>query len=375
MIQLKPLLNDFMRCLVNDGTSSSFWFDTWTLMGPLISVLGEGGPPMLRLRKCATVSEASSDGVWHLPPARSPTAETLQIVLTTVPLPSPRKGPDQYLWRKGDGSFGTLFSSRITWEHIRQKAPTVFWSKVVWFKENIPRNAFVTWMAMLRRLPTRDRLRNWGLNVLADCVLCCTGVETHHHLFFECDFSSSIWKHFAQQILAAAPADLHSAAALINQHRLDRTRAPVIKKGFWLTQDSTRLSPTVRSMIQLKPLLNDFMRCLVNDGISSSFWFDTWTLLGPLISVLGEGGPPMLRLRKCAIVSEASSDGVWHLPPARSPAAEILQIVLTTVPLPSPRKGPDQYLWRKGDGSFGTLFSFRITWEHIKAESSYGLLV
>lgn len=135
MIQLKPMLNDFVSCLVNNGTSSSFWFVTWTLLGPLIAVLGEGGPRMLRLRKCATVSESTNHGAWHLPSARSPAAETLQIVLTRVSPLSPHRGDDQYLWPKADGSFGPLFSSKTTWEIIRKKSPTVFWPKVIWFKE------------------------------------------------------------------------------------------------------------------------------------------------------------------------------------------------------------------------------------------------
>lgn len=66
------------------------------------------------------------------------------------------------------------------------------------------------------------------------------------------------------------------------------------RKSFWLTQDSTRLSPTVRSMIQLKPMLYEYMRCPVNDETSSSFWYESWTLLGLLIKILGESGPRML---------------------------------------------------------------------------------
>ncbi|XP_013624706.1 uncharacterized protein LOC106359192 [Brassica napus] len=160
--------------LNKNGISSSFWYHTWALLGPLISVLEEHGPRMLRIRKDATVSEAVRDGNWVLPSARSPEA-------------------------------------------------------VVWFREHIPRNAFITWLVLLRRLPTRDRLRRWGLNVPASCVLCSTGVETHHHLFFECEFSSTLWKHFAQGIIPAVPSDIHSAAALISLNRLGPKASAVIK--------------------------------------------------------------------------------------------------------------------------------------------------
>lgn len=232
MVQLKPMLNDFLRCQVRDGASCSFWYDTWTLLGPLISVLGDNGPRTMRIGKNATVSKAAREGSWLLPPARSPDAETVQIVLTTMAPPTSNNGADQYLWRKHDGSFGPTFSSKTTWEHIRQTSPTVYWAKVVWFKENIPRNAFISWLALLRRLPTRDRLRRWGMNVPQECVLCSTGIETHHHLFFECEYSSSIWKHFAQAILPATPLDVHSAAAMISHLRHPSQAPPVIKLIF-----------------------------------------------------------------------------------------------------------------------------------------------
>lgn len=42
------------------------------------------------------------------------------------------------------------------------------------------------WIAVLGRLSTKDRLPNWGIINDRSCVLCSGGVETHHHLFFDC---------------------------------------------------------------------------------------------------------------------------------------------------------------------------------------------
>lgn len=142
------------------------------------------------------------------------------------------------------------------------------------------------------------------------------------------------------------------------------------RNGFWLTQDSPRFSPTVRSTLQLKPMLNDFMHCFVNNGATAFFWFDTWILLGPLFSTLGENGLHMLRIRKGTTVMEAARESSWLFPPARSPTARIVQIIFTTVPPPSPGKGADLYLWRKADGSFDPQFSSKIIWEHIRQHSS-----
>ncbi|CAH2047747.1 unnamed protein product, partial [Thlaspi arvense] len=177
MLQLKPHLLDFMRCDLNNGELASFWFDCWTDLGPLISVTGESGPRNLKVRRDARVIEATRHGDWIFPPARSTQMENLQIALSAIPPPQVALG------------------------------------------QHIPRSSFVAWLALLRRLPTRDRLRRWGMSVPLDCVLCSSGVETHHHLFFECGFSTSIWCFFSSKIWVNPPLDLHSAAAWIMQAR------------------------------------------------------------------------------------------------------------------------------------------------------------
>lgn len=49
------------------------------------------------------------------------------------------------------------------------------------------------WLAVQHKLSTRDRLVNWEMRIQDNCVLCDSGKESHHHLFFQCPFSSSIW--------------------------------------------------------------------------------------------------------------------------------------------------------------------------------------
>lgn len=53
------------------------------------------------------------------------------------------------------------------------------------------------------------------------------------------------------------------------------------RKSSWVTNDSPRFSPTIRSMLQLKPLLSSFLKCDMKNGRSASFWFDNWTDHGP----------------------------------------------------------------------------------------------
>lgn len=65
---------------------------------------------------------------------------------------------------------------------------------LIWFKYHIPRYSFITWITWLNRLPTADRLSSWGMNVDESCVLCNLDNESRDHLFFECQFSSAVWR-------------------------------------------------------------------------------------------------------------------------------------------------------------------------------------
>lgn len=172
MLQLRDQLQIFLRCNIGDSSTALFWYDYWTKLGPLHLIFGSSGPRSLRIPRNATVSQAVRNGNWNLPSASSETAETLQIVLSTMSVPSVANSRDFYSWRNHTGGFSKSFSSRVTWERIRNPSPSVHWHSVVWFKEEIPRCSFITWTVFLGRLPTRDRLISWGLVVQPGCVLC-----------------------------------------------------------------------------------------------------------------------------------------------------------------------------------------------------------
>ena len=214
MLQLKQELQGLLRCGIGDGKTALFWYDYWIDLGPLYLLFGPSGPRALRIPLNATVSQAVSNGHWNLPPARSAFAETLQVLLSTIRPPSDTDGSDVYLWRTQAGGFVTSFSSRVTWERIRNPNPLVQWHSIVWFKEEIPRCSFISWTAFLGRLPTRDRLISWGLSVPPGCVLCSNANESHSHLFFECAFATAVWNRFCGRYMASPPASLDAVVAL-----------------------------------------------------------------------------------------------------------------------------------------------------------------
>ena len=52
----------------------------------------------------------------------------------------------------------------------------------------------MSWMAVRNRLPTKDRLREWGILMDSRCVLCQSTEETRDHLFFGCPYPQGIWR-------------------------------------------------------------------------------------------------------------------------------------------------------------------------------------
>ncbi|KAG5374886.1 hypothetical protein IGI04_039482 [Brassica rapa subsp. trilocularis] len=113
--------------------------------------------------------------------------------LIAHPLPNLAQGPDVFSWVI-PGSTSPGFSSGLTWEHLHQKFPKLSWTRSVWFKGCIPKHAFTFWVAHLDRLPVRQRLVTWGIDVPDTCVLCNRFSESREHLFLECEYSKDIWR-------------------------------------------------------------------------------------------------------------------------------------------------------------------------------------
>lgn len=108
------------------------------------------------------------------------------------------------------------------------------------------------------------------------------------------------------------------------------------RRNYWLMESSPRLSWNIRKMIEVKSTFKSMIRCQVRDWLKASFWYDAWTSLGPLIDLFGVLGPRELRVRREATVWEATHEGQWHLPHARSLQAEELQVCLFTLAPPNP---------------------------------------
>ena len=198
-LSLRPIAQQFLKCRVGNGDSASFWYDCWTPFGRLLDHIGSTGPCNLRIPLTATVSEASDGVNWTLPQPRSDSALALHIHLTTVMPPHASAEPDSNMWIvNGTDCYG--FSSGKTWDMLRPRSIFRQWAQTIWFKGHIPKHAFTMWVANLNRLPTKDRLIRWGLNIQPSCCLCTTAAESRNHLLITCGYAEFVWHHILQKL-------------------------------------------------------------------------------------------------------------------------------------------------------------------------------
>ncbi|KAG2302502.1 hypothetical protein Bca52824_031153 [Brassica carinata] len=104
--------------------------------------------------------------------------------------------PDVYIWRNNPQDPLSSFSISKVWNYLHPKPAPLPCFAAVWFKQRIPKHAFITWLSFRGRLATRDRLRSWGIQVPQECLLCGVAPENRDHMFLGCVYSQEVWKSF-----------------------------------------------------------------------------------------------------------------------------------------------------------------------------------
>lgn len=173
-------------------------------MGPLISISGEDGTRRLRTRPDASVADVRNTTGWALPHPRSEEEVTLHTYLSSIPVPSPDMGTDSFSWTV-EGDSCSTYSSSKTWEVLRPRGTTQASAKHIWFSGATPKHAFHMWVTNLNRLPTRDRLSAWGMQVPLSCCICSLHPESRDHIMLSCPYSLTLWSEVARRLRCVVP--------------------------------------------------------------------------------------------------------------------------------------------------------------------------
>lgn len=90
-----------------------------------------------------------------------------------------------------------IINCRSLRSSLRGDIDAVDWAGAIWISRNIPRHSFHAWLVVQNRIPTRDRMLGWGLQVPSLCLLCNIKDESRDHLYWECDFAFKLWSLIA----------------------------------------------------------------------------------------------------------------------------------------------------------------------------------
>ena len=199
LLKLCPLACQFIRVEVGNGEKAFFWHDDLLRIGKLIELTGATGTRYLGIVRSARVCDAVAQGQWRVRGQRSRHFQDLHAKIQAEPVPNQCMGEDRFLWRHETEVYKDSYSASRTWEQLRRKKEEVNWSSSVWFKQGVPRFAFIVWLAIQNRLSTGDRMRHWRIQ--QGCVLCGERDETRDHLFFACPYSYTVWDRVVGKLM------------------------------------------------------------------------------------------------------------------------------------------------------------------------------
>ncbi|XP_056853640.1 uncharacterized protein LOC130502902 [Raphanus sativus] len=175
----------------------------WHPRGRLIEVIGEIGTQKLGIARDARICEVFRERVWRIRNCRDQHIREVIQGITCLPLSLSDSEPDAVSWKCGEGDYRERFIASETWHQLRGRKEEVRWSKLLWFPQNVPRYAFITWLAIKDRLATGSRTRQWGQAQI--CVYCGEPDETRDHLFFACPYTFTLWLQVVGNLFGSAP--------------------------------------------------------------------------------------------------------------------------------------------------------------------------
>lgn len=169
---------------IGTGQHVNFWYDPWLngiAINPRPNLVSNSGIPL-----SATVSHVLLNSSWNLP--ISNLRDVVMLRRRIESLPTPSSTDDQILW--DSWNIGNIKASHV-WDSLRARQPPVSWSFILWNQLHVPRYSFILWLGLLHKLPTSDRTMHYTGRSM-NCPLCQRHLESFGHLFFTCDYSTTI---------------------------------------------------------------------------------------------------------------------------------------------------------------------------------------
>lgn len=193
---MKEVAKKFLRFKVGDGTQIHLWLDNWHPNGVLEEKYGYRVVYDSRSKLDAKLFTIMLGKEWNWPPASSEDLVKIQSNLSVVKIGD----KDRAFWVT---SKNKCYTSRDSWEEIRNRSPKVESWRLVWFSLPIPKQAFILCLAIRNGLTTGEKQASWGCRGEVQCNRSC--MECIEHLFFNCGYSKRLRQELMRRNLVLDP--------------------------------------------------------------------------------------------------------------------------------------------------------------------------
>lgn len=177
LLQLRPLVQQFVRVKIGDGCSTKLWDDHWPLLGPTSTRVNARTISNTGISRISLVKDLCNNEsfVW-------PENEVLSTI-NSLETPTITSSKDCLLWNnKGE------FSVKRVWEDTRSRGDLVNWGHWVW-KEPC---SFLLWLAVKNKPTTMDVQKRREYNIANSVsfarsmrrrLITCSSTAIYHNRF------------------------------------------------------------------------------------------------------------------------------------------------------------------------------------------------
>ncbi|XP_052623753.1 uncharacterized protein LOC128129113 [Lactuca sativa] len=195
-LEIRKTVRPHVISCVGNGRNTSLWHDWWHPIGILCTIIPRREWISNGLSDSALVCDVLQFDSYSWP------VEWVNkfLGLTEAPMFCIDSNLNDVVGWRDKGGICRKFSCKQVWNDLNNFGDIVPWYDLVWYNNCIPRNSFILWLAVLNRLKTRDRVRGWEVAGNLLCPFCDNMPDSHNHLFFNCEYSSRIWKYFCSKV-------------------------------------------------------------------------------------------------------------------------------------------------------------------------------
>ncbi|GKC69120.1 RNA-directed DNA polymerase, eukaryota, reverse transcriptase zinc-binding domain protein [Tanacetum coccineum] len=154
ILKLRDEVRGHIVMKIGNGEKAKVVYDNWSSIGILQYFITQRDIYDVRLNANMVVKDLVSNGVCNWPmewifkfPILIQQSHVLNI-----------HKKDELIWKSREGK-ECMFSVKQAYEDLSCQYATVKWKNLVWFTQNIPKHAFILWMAILNKLSTQDKAK------------------------------------------------------------------------------------------------------------------------------------------------------------------------------------------------------------------------